>query len=141
VACGAAIRAAEVLGADLAYLGTRFIASRESMAPDAYKSMLATQQADDVLYTDAINGLPAMWLKASMREAGLDPDRLPRPEKRGTGHLPTGIKPWVNLWSAGQGVGLINDVPSVGELVERLHAEYRLACGVPAWPDNKGDAR
>ena len=67
VACGAAIRAAEVLGADLAYLGTRFIASRESMASDEYKAMLAGGEVDDLTYTDAINGLSAMWMKASMR--------------------------------------------------------------------------
>jgi nitronate monooxygenase len=135
VACGAAIRAAEVLGADLAYLGTRFIASRESMVPDAYKAMLTTQQADDVLYTDAVNGLPAMWLKSSLRDAGLDPDRLPRGERRGSDHLPNGVKPWVNLWSAGQGIGLIHDVPAVADLVERLHDEYRRACAVPAWAE------
>jgi nitronate monooxygenase len=140
VACGAAIRAAEVLGADLAYLGTRFIASRESMVPDAYKVMLTTQQADDVVYTDAVNGLPAMWLQASLRDAGLDPNQLPRGGRRGSAHLPTGVKPWVNLWSAGQGIGLIHDIPTVSDLVERLHDEYRQACMIPAWRDTAGDA-
>jgi len=134
VACGAAIRAAEVLGADLAYLGTRFIASRESMAPADYKAALVAHQPDDLLYTDAINGLPAMWLKPSMRSHGLDPEHLPRPTRgRGTDHLPPGTKPWVNLWSAGHGIGLIDDVPSVAELVDRLVAEYRKACAVPPW--------
>ena len=107
VANGAAIRAAEVLGADLAYLGTRFIATQESAAPDAYKAMLVASGADELTYTDAINGVPAMWLDASLREHGLDPANLPRPAGRGTAHLPDHVKPWRNLWSGGQGVGLI----------------------------------
>lgn len=125
---GATIRAAEILGADLAYLGTRFIATREAAAPDDYKAMLVEGTAADVTYTDGINGIPAMWLKASIRAVGLDPERLPKPQKRGTDHLPPGIKPWKNVWSAGQGIGLINDIPSVAELVRRLQAEYVAAC-------------
>ena len=140
VASGAAIRAAEVLGADLAYLGTRFIATQESMAPDDYKTMLVAETPSDLLYTDSINGVPAMWLKASMRRLGLDPDNLPRPTGRGIGHLPCGVKPWKNLWSAGQGIALIDDVPNVAELVQRLQHQYRAACGVPAWPAGPGDA-
>src|SRR5579862_4285837 len=77
VSDGAAIRAAEILGADLAYLGTRFIATRESSAPEAYKAMLVEGTAADVCYTNAINGIPASWLKASIRAVGLDPDSLP----------------------------------------------------------------
>src|SRR5690606_39412919 len=88
VTTGAAIRAAEMLGADLAYLGTRFIATREASAPDAYKAMLVDSQVTDVLYTRAVNGLPASWLKPSLREAGLDPDNLFIPEGRSTEHLP-----------------------------------------------------
>ena len=131
VANGAAIRAAEILGADLAYLGTRFIATRESAAPDAYKAMLVSGSAADLMYTDAINGVPAMWLKASMRAAGLDPEHLPKPLKRGTEHLPADVKPWKNLWSAGQGIGLIDDIPSVAQLVHRLQLEYVAACAIP----------
>lgn len=139
VACGAAIRAAEVLGADLAYLGTRFIASRESLAPAEYKAALVEHRSDDLMYTDAINGLPAMWMKPSMRSHGLDPDNLPRPTRgHGTDHLPTGTKPWANLWSAGQGISQITDVPAVSELVERLIEEYRRACAVPPWSDPAG---
>jgi nitronate monooxygenase len=85
----------------------------------------------DVLYTDAINGVPAMWLEASIRSAGLAVDHLPRPLKRGTDHLPPGIKPWKNVWSAGQGIGLINDIPPVAELVRRLQSEYLTACSMP----------
>lgn len=139
VACGAAIRAAEVLGADLAYLGTRFIASRESLAPAEYKAALVAHQSDALLYTDAINGLPAMWMKPSLRSHGLDPNNLPRPARgHGTDHLPPGTKPWANLWSAGQGINQITDVPSVAELVERLVEEYRRACAVRPWSEPAG---
>lgn len=134
IASGAAIRAAEILGADLAYLGTRFIATQESMASDEYKALLLSQQAGDLLYTDAINGTSAMWMVESLRQHGLDPMNLPRSKKRhDTGHLPEAAKPWKNLWSAGQGIGLIDDIPSVAELVDRLREQYFAACAIPAW--------
>ncbi len=131
VSSGAAIRAAEILGADLAYMGTRFIATQESGAPKEYKEMLVSQGAADLLYTPAINGVAANWLVESMRRAGLDPARLPRPDGHGTQHLPASAKPWVNVWSAGQGVGLIHDIPPVAELVLRLRREYVAACALP----------
>jgi nitronate monooxygenase len=129
VGTGAVIRAAEILGADLCYLGTRFIATKEAMAPDDYKAMLVTENETGLIYTGALSGIPANWLKASLRSAGLDPDNLPQPVGRGEDHLPPGVKPWKNVWSAGQGIRLINDIPSVAELVRRLQAEYIAACG------------
>jgi len=132
VSTGAAIRAAEILGADLAYLGTRMIATRESAAPEAYKAILVAGGVTDVLYTAAVNGMPASWLKASMREAGLDPDNPgPVPPRHNTDHLAAGKTPWRDIWSGGQGVALIDDLPSVGELVARLQREYVEACAVP----------
>lgn len=131
VSNGAVIRAAEILGADLAYLGTRFIATQESLAPDAYKAMLVEGSAPDVIYTSAINGHSANWLKESIRAIGLDPENLPKPSGRNTNHLPTGIKPWRDVWSAGQGIGLIQDIPTVADLVRRLQAEYVAACATP----------
>lgn len=131
VTTGAAIRAAELLGADLAYMGTRFIATREAGAPDAYKAMLVTGGVEDVIYTRGVNGLPAMWLKASLRESGLDPDALYIPEGRSTDHLPPDRTPWRDIWSGGQGIGLIHDVPPVAELVRTLRAEYLSACALP----------
>jgi nitronate monooxygenase len=131
VTTGAAIRAAEILGADLAYMGTRFIATREAAAPQAYKSMILEGTAADVIYTNGVNGLPAMWLKASIRAIGMDPDNLPRLERRGTDHLPEGVKPWRDIWSAGQGIGLIRDAPSVADLVGDLQREYLAACAAP----------
>ncbi|PLK24401.1 nitronate monooxygenase family protein [Novosphingobium sp. TH158] len=135
ISTGAAIRAAEVLGADLAYVGTRMIATRESAAPDAYKAMLVAGSTTDVIYTRGVNGLPASWLKASLTEIGLDPDNLFIPEGRSTEHLPAGKTPWRDIWSGGQGIALIDDVPTVAELVERLQHEYVAACGVPDMAD------
>jgi nitronate monooxygenase len=131
VTTGAIVRAAEILGADLAYMGTRFIATKEAAAPDAYKQMILEGGTPDVMYHSGVNGMNAMWLKASLRAIGLDPDTLPPLTKRGTDHLPEGKKPWRDIWSAGQGIGLIHDLPGVAELVRRLQAEYVAACQVP----------
>ncbi|MGE0100615.1 MAG: NAD(P)H-dependent flavin oxidoreductase [Hydrogenophaga sp.] len=135
VSDGATIRAAEILGADLAYLGTRFIATRESRAPQAYKELLVSQSSADLRYTDGIAGVHANWLVESIRSVGLDPDNLPRPLGRGMrhDHLPEGAAPWKNIWSAGQGIDLIHDIPSVAELVQRLRHEYQEACHLPAF--------
>lgn len=136
---GAAIRAAEVLGADLAYLGTRFIATQESGAAPGYKQMLVDGRVSDLVYTPRITGVAANWLAASLRGRGLDPDDLPVPARAagrpGHEHLPEGLRPWADLWSAGQGIEQIDDVPTVEVLVERLHREYRQACEVPSFGD------
>jgi nitronate monooxygenase len=137
ISTGAAIRAAEVLGADLAYMGTRFIATQESDAPAAYKEMLVEGGAADVTYTRGVNGLPASWLKASLREIGLDPENLFIPEARSTQHLPEGKTPWRDIWSAGQGIALIDDIPRVADLVTQLSAEYAAACALPAWGESR----
>lgn len=131
---GATIRAAEVLGADLAYLGTRFIATQESLAADEYKHMIVAQTSADLIYTDKVAGVAANWLTESLRAAGLDPDALPEPMGRGMrhDHLPEGAKPWKTLWSAGQGIDLIHDIPRVADLVVRLKREYAEACRTPA---------
>jgi len=131
VSTGAVIRAAEVLGADLAYLGTRFIATRESTAPDEYKALLVSERAEDLTFTAAVNGVSANWMKASISQAGLDINTMPVPTRRGTDHLPTDVSPWRDIWSAGQGVSLIADIPSTAELIVRLRAEYVAACHTP----------
>ncbi|HZZ88127.1 MAG TPA: nitronate monooxygenase [Caulobacteraceae bacterium] len=137
VSTGAVIRAAEVLGADLAYLGTRFIATQEADAPLEYKELLVSQTSTDLAYTGDIAGVPANWMVESMRRVGLDPENLPKPTGRGMrhDHLPEGVTPWKNLWSAGQGIDLIDDVPTVAELVRRLRAEYVAACHAPSFVD------
>ena len=140
VSTGAVIRAAEVLGADLAYVGTRFIATQESGAPEAYKAMLVEGGVEDVIYTRGVNGMPASWLKASLRSIGLDPDNLIVPEGRSTEHLPAGKTPWRDIWSGGQGIGLIDDIPTVADLVRQLQAEYVAACALPDMAQAARDA-
>jgi nitronate monooxygenase len=133
ISTGAAVRAGEVLGADLAYMGTRFIATREASVPDTYKAMLVAGGVEDVIYTRGVNGLPASWLKESLRAIGLDPDNLFIPAGRSTDHLPPGKTPWRDIWSGGQGAGLIADIPATADLIARLKGEYAAACAIPAW--------
>jgi nitronate monooxygenase len=98
VATGSAIRAAEVLGADLVYIGTRFIATRESMAPPGYKQMLVDAAASDLVYTGAVAAVPANWLIPSLRQVGLDPYTMPASKGRGDySHLPSGVRPWRDI--------------------------------------------
>ena len=136
---GRGIAAARMLGADLAYLGTRFIATQESLASEDYKRMILDGRAADIAYTPAVSGIPGSFLKASLRAAGFDPENMPAAAggykaKVGEGHgVSEEAKAWKHVWSAGQGVGSIDDVPPVRELVNRLAAEYRQALGaVPA---------
>ena len=137
VSTGAVIRAAEVLGADLAYLGTRFIATRESDAPDEYKALLVSESSSELIYTGGVAGVPANWLVESIRRVGLDPSNLPQPLGKGMrhDHLPPGVQPWKNVFSAGQGIDLIDDVPTVAELVARLRAEYVAACELTSFAE------
>ncbi|MHA3794470.1 NAD(P)H-dependent flavin oxidoreductase [Sphingomonas sp. YL-JM2C] len=132
VATGAAIRAAEILGADLTYMGTRFIATREAGTAQRYKRMLVEGTDESILYSARVNGAPASWLRPSLTDAGLDPDDLPIAGGfHDYGHLPAGVTPWRDLWSAGQGVALIDDVPPLADLVERLARDYAEACAIP----------
>ena len=137
ISTGAAIRAAEILGADLAYMGTRFIATQEAKVDPAYAQMLVESHSEDLMFTPKIAGVPANWLVPAMERLGLDPKNLPVPTAKGMGygHLPEGVKPWKNLWSAGQGIDLIDDAPSVAELVGRLRREYVAACEIPSFAD------
>jgi len=128
---GQAIAAAETLGCDLAYMGTKFIATRESLAKDEYKAMLVKSRLDDVLLTRAFTGLETNMLRPSITAAGLDPDDLPQ---RGAIDIAKDInaaerdkptsKRWKDIWSAGHSVSGVADVPSVAELVERTAREY-----------------
>ena len=126
---GAQIAAARLMGADLAYLGTRFVATRESLAATAYKDMLLASRAADILYTSAISGVHANFMRRSIEAAGLDPDAL-----RGHAKLDMGeeAKVWKDIWSAGHGVGGIADAPPTAELCARLIAEYEDARRMPA---------
>jgi len=124
---GRSIRAAEVLGADLVYMGTRFIATAESGAKQDYKEMLVSEGTADLVYTNAFSGVPANYLKASIRRTGLDPDNLPPPKGLWQPDLPEGVRAWRDIWSAGQGVGMVADLPPVQTLVDRLQQEYETA--------------
>lgn len=137
ISTGAAIRAAELLGADLAYMGTRFIATQEAAVDPAYARMLEEGHSEDLMFTPKIAGVPANWLVPSMERLGLDPKNLPSAAGHGLGydHLPEGVKPWKNLWSAGQGIDLIDDTPTIAELVLRLRREYVAACEAPSYAD------
>ncbi|SDJ21138.1 nitronate monooxygenase [Pseudomonas delhiensis] len=126
---GHEILAAQILGADLAYLGTRFIATRESNASTAYKKMLLEARAADIIHTPAVSGVPASFMRQSLEAAGFDMARL---NEKGELNYGEKLKPvndeakaWKTVWSAGQGVGNISDLPSVDELVARLDQEYR----------------
>jgi nitronate monooxygenase len=130
IATGKAILAAQALGADLAYIGTRFIATREANAPDPYKEMIVNAGANDIVYTNLFTGVHGNYLKPSIAAAGLDPENLPLADKSkmnfgSGGSMKT--KAWRDIWGSGQGVGSIIDAPPVAEIVERLHAEYRAA--------------
>ncbi|KPF64602.1 2-nitropropane dioxygenase [Bosea sp. AAP35] len=124
ISTGAQIAAAQMMGADLAYLGTRFIATTESLADPAYKDMLLRSHAADILYTPAISGVHANFMRESIQAAGLDPDNLVSHGKLDLGNE---AKVWKTIWSAGQGVGAIEDVPTTAELGARLLTEYRQA--------------
>ncbi len=125
ISTGAHIAAARALGADYAYIGTRFLATSEAIAPDAHKQMIVEGRAADIVYTPAISGVPANFLRPSIMAAGLDPDNLP-PHK--AMNLASEAKAWKAVWSAGQGIGAIEDIPTVEALVDRFDAEYRAAC-------------
>lgn len=129
---GAAVRAAEVLGADFAYMGTRFVATRESMAPEAYKQMIVDCGAADIVYTDAISGANANFLWPSLQQAGYDRDALAVSAGKGKLHdMSEEARAWRDVWSAGHGVATIHDIPTVAQLVDRLADEYRAACALP----------
>ncbi len=123
---GAQILAARAAGADLAYMGTRFIATREAMVPQEFKDMILSSSAADILYTPAISGVNANFMKPSIRAAGLDPDNLQGHAKL---DMSNEAKAWKTVWSAGQGVGGIADLPGAAELCARLREEYRAALG------------
>lgn len=127
---GQSILAAQAMGCDLAYMGSRFIATQEALAPDDYKNCLVESSANDIVYTNLFTGVHGNYLKPSIIQAGLDPDNLPGSDKTkmnfGSGGN-TGAKAWKDIWGCGQGIGDIHDVPPAGELIDRLYDEYQQA--------------
>lgn len=126
---GAGVLAAEALGADFAYIGTRFIATREARASDAYKQMIVDSRAADIVYTPCFSGVHGNYLRKSIVAAGLDPDNLPAADKSRMNFGANRERPkaWKDIWGAGQGVGNIDDVPPAAELIQRLQREYLAA--------------
>ena len=124
---GYSVASALALGADFAYLGTRFIATHEANAEPEYKQMLIESSANDIVYSNLFTGVLGNYLKPSIQNAGLDPDNLPTADKSamnfGSGGN-TDSKAWKDIWGSGQGIGLIEDVPTVESLVERIRAEF-----------------
>ena len=127
---GHAVASAIALGADFAYLGTRFIATQEANADSEYKKMLEESVAADIVYSSLFTGVLGNYLKPSIKNAGLDPDNLPDADKSamnfGSGGN-TDSKAWKDIWGSGQGIGGIKDSPSVAELVGRIKSEYEQA--------------
>lgn len=128
ISTGYGILAAQALGADLAYMGTRFIAAKESMASEEYKQMLIESTEDDVILTDAFSGVNANMLAPSIRKAGLDPEKLRRKEKVDFSQMNQDTKAWRDIWSAGHGVGTIEKVDTAENIVSQLREEYKEAC-------------
>lgn len=123
---GQGIRAAEVLGADMAYMGTRFIATKEAQAPEDYKNMLLDASINDIIFSDHFTGVHANYLKASIEQAGIDPNDL---QSKDNVDLDLGSgNSWKNIWSAGHGVGGIHSILSIEELAQQLIKEYKTAC-------------
>ena len=127
---GYSVASALALGADFAYLGTRFIATHEANAEPEYKQMLIESSANDIVYSNLFTGVLGNYLKPSIQNAGLDPDNLPTADKSamnfGSGGN-TDSKAWKDIWGSGQGIGLIEDAPTVESLVERIKAEFNEA--------------
>jgi nitronate monooxygenase len=128
IASGAAVLGALAIGADLAYIGSAFIATQEAQAAEGYKQMIVDSRAEDIVYTSLFTGVHGNYLKPSIRAAGLDPDNLPAsdPSKMNfASDRPA--KAWKDIWGCGQGISAVRSVPPAGELVERLIREYQAA--------------
>ena len=127
---GEHILAAQAMGADIAYMGTRFIATEEANAPGDYKQMILDSSAKDIVYTNLFTGVHGNYLRGSIENSGLDPDNLPSADKSAMSFGSGGSsksKAWRDIWGAGQGVGNIEEVIPAAKVVDKLEAEYRAA--------------
>jgi nitronate monooxygenase len=130
IACGASILSAQAMGADFAYIGSAFIATKEANAVDAYKDDIVEAKASDIVYSSLFTGVHGNYLRQSIERAGMDPDNLPEGDIKtmdfGSGGN-TDAKAWKDIWGSGQGIGAVKSVTTVAEMVDRLEAEYRAA--------------
>ncbi|MDK1493341.1 nitronate monooxygenase family protein [Sinorhizobium sp. 7-81] len=129
IATGGAILAAQAMGADMAYIGSSFIATEEARASDAYKQMIVDSSAADIVYSNYFTGIHGNYLKPSISAAGMDPDKLPEadPSKMDFGSAAEGAKAWKDIWGCGQGIGAVREIGTVAELIDRLEREYAAA--------------
>jgi len=133
ISTGDAVLASLAMGADFAYMGTRFIASKEAHASDQYKEAIVSARAADIVYTDHFTGIHGNYIKQSIVNAGLDPNSLPEGDPQAFAKLSqaskdsSGAKAWKDIWGAGQGVGLIDTIPSVAQIVDQLEVEFNAA--------------
>ncbi|HLW54792.1 MAG TPA: nitronate monooxygenase family protein [Candidatus Angelobacter sp.] len=136
IATGRAVAAALAMGADVAYIGSAFIATQEANAAEGYKQMIVDSASPDIVYSNYFSGVHGNYLKPSIRNAGFDPENLPQadPSKMNFANTEGKVKAWRDIWSAGQGVGAVKAVVSVGELVARLKREYEAALETLARP-------
>ncbi len=127
IATGGAVAAALAIGADLAYIGTRFIASKEANAEQGYKDEIVDSSGEDIVYSSLFTGVHGNYLRGSIEKAGLDPDNLPTADKTsmnfGSGGN-TDAKAWKDIWGAGQGVGSVSDAPAIEDIVDQFKSEY-----------------
>ncbi len=128
IATGRAVLAAQAMGADLAYIGSAFIATEEAQASEAHKQAIVDGNADDIVYTNLFTGVHGNYLKASIEAAGLDPANLPQSEANAMNfHEGAKAKAWKDIWGSGQGIGAVTSVMPTRALIERLAAEYQAA--------------
>jgi nitronate monooxygenase len=130
IANGAAILGAQAMGADLAYIGSAFIATQEANAQQGYKDMIVASSGEDIVYSNLFTGVHGNYLRPSIELAGLDPDNLPvsDPSKMNFGSGGnTKAKAWKDIWGCGQGIGAVKHIPTAGEFIDRLAAEYEQA--------------
>jgi len=127
IASGDAVLAAQAMGADLAYMGSAFIATHEARASDAYKQAIVACNSDDIVYSNLFTGVHGNYLAPSIRAAGLDPDNLPESDPSKMNFGGASAKAWKDIWGCGQGIGAIDAVVSTAEMVARLKREYAAA--------------
>jgi nitronate monooxygenase len=127
IANGAAVLAAQALGADFAYIGSAFIATSEARASHAYQQMIVNSTSDDIVYSNLFTGVHGNYLRGSIQAAGLDPDHLPQSDPSAMNFGDHAQKAWKDIWGCGQGIGAIKQVVPTAELVERLAREYQAA--------------
>ncbi len=127
IARGDAVLAAEAMGADLAYIGSAFIATTEARAVDDYKQMIADSSSEDIVYTNLFTGVHGNYLKGSITAAGLDPNDLPESDPSKMSFGSDSSKAWKDIWGSGQGIAAVKEVQTTSQLVARLQREYQAA--------------